>query len=636
MRQRGLFYAKQSLNVLVDAALINVAMYFALYLRFDTPHVPRAYLLPYLHVAPAFTALTLGIFIAFRVYHRLWQYASARDGLVLVVATTLSALLLSGLIYTTPGGAHYSRAVFALYWLLAIVLIGGLRFMRRSITEVRWSPQLGERKETLIIGAGKAGQMVAQELARHPEVGQAIGFLDDDPQKQGMQIGGLRVLGQLGDLREVVASMTVDQVILSMPSAGGSAVRVVVDEARGMGLRTRIVPGLNQMIDGQVRVNQIRDVQIEDLLQREPAHIDLGEIARYLTGRAVLVTGAGGTIGSELARQVARFGPSRLLLLGLDETSVFDIALEIERREPDVRLVPIVADLRDRQHLEQIFQRERPQVIFHAAAHKHVPLMEAQPDEAVRNNVGALWGLMDLADRYRVETFVFISTDKAVNPTSVYGATKRVGELMMSAYAGHSPTRFVAVRFGNVLGSRGSVIPIFQHQILQGGPVTVTHPEMVRYFMTSTEAAQLVIQAGAMGVGGEIFVLDMGEPIRIIDLAQNLVRLSGLKPGEDIDIVFTGMRPGEKLYEELLTREDRTRASRHERIFVARQDSVDERQVMRSVDTLVGMAEAGETDSIVRALGQLVPEYKPNRRDAVSDLTPPRKLEGGSVHAVER
>lgn len=636
MRQRGLFYAKQSLNVLVDAALINVAMYFALYLRFDTPHVPRAYLLPYLHVAPAFTALTLGIFIAFRVYHRLWQYASARDGLVLVVATTLSALLLSGLIYTTPGGAHYSRAVFALYWLLAIVLIGGLRFMRRSITEVRWSPQLGERKETLIIGAGKAGQMVAQELARHPEVGQAIGFLDDDPQKQGMQIGGLRVLGQLGDLREVVASMTVDQVILSMPSAGGSAVRVVVDEARGMGLRTRIVPGLNQMIDGQVRVNQIRDVQIEDLLQREPAHIDLGEIARYLTGRAVLVTGAGGTIGSELARQVARFGPSRLLLLGLDETSVFDIALEIERREPDVRLVPIVADLRDRQHLEQIFQRERPQVIFHAAAHKHVPLMEAQPDEAVRNNVGALWGLMDLADRYRVETFVFISTDKAVNPTSVYGATKRVGELMMSAYAGHSSTRFVAVRFGNVLGSRGSVIPIFQHQILQGGPVTVTHPEMVRYFMTSTEAAQLVIQAGAMGVGGEIFVLDMGEPIRIIDLAQNLVRLSGLKPGEDIDIVFTGMRPGEKLYEELLTREDRTRASRHERIFVARQDSVDERQVMRSVDTLVGMAEAGETDSIVRALGQLVPEYKPNRRDAVTDLAPARKLEGGSVHAVER
>lgn len=636
MRQRSLFYAKQSLNVLVDAALINVAMYFALYLRFDTPHVPRAYLLPYLHVAPAFTALTLGIFIAFRVYHRLWQYASARDGLVLVVATTLSALLLSGLIYTTPGGAHYSRAVFALYWLLAIVLIGGLRFMRRSITEVRWSPQLGERKETLIIGAGKAGQMVAQELARHPEVGQAIGFLDDDPQKQGMQIGGLRVLGQLGDLREVVASMTVDQVILSMPSAGGSAVRVVVDEARGMGLRTRIVPGLNQMIDGQVRVNQIRDVQIEDLLQREPAHIDLGEIARYLTGRAVLVTGAGGTIGSELARQVARFGPSRLLLLGLDETSVFDIALEIERREPDVRLVPIVADLRDRQHLEQIFQRERPQVIFHAAAHKHVPLMEAQPDEAVRNNVGALWGLMDLADRYRVETFVFISTDKAVNPTSVYGATKRVGELMMSAYAGHSSTRFVAVRFGNVLGSRGSVIPIFQHQILQGGPVTVTHPEMVRYFMTSTEAAQLVIQAGAMGVGGEIFVLDMGEPIRIIDLAQNLVRLSGLKPGEDIDIVFTGMRPGEKLYEELLTREDRTRASRHERIFVARQDSVDERQVMRSVDTLVGMAEAGETDSIVRALGQLVPEYKPNRRDAVTDLASPRKLEGGSVHAVER
>jgi FlaA1/EpsC-like NDP-sugar epimerase len=449
-------------------------------------------------------------------------------------------------------------------------------------------------------------------------VGHAVGFLDDDPQKQGMQMGTLRVRGRLADLEAVVGaedlqgptSGPVDQIIVAMPSVEGRVLRTVVEEARRLALRVRVVAGVNQMIDGQVRVSQIRDVEIEDLLQREPAHIDLAEIAGYITGRTVLVTGAGGSIGSELARQVARFDPGRLLLLGLDETSVFDIQQDVARLFPTVAAVPLVADLRDKPHLERLFERERPDVIFHAAAHKHVPLMEAQPDEAVRNNVGALWTLANLSDRYHVESFVFISTDKAVNPTSVYGATKRVGELLVEAYAAVSTPRFVSVRFGNVLGSRGSVVPIFQEQIRDGGPVTVTHPEMMRYFMTVTEAAQLVIQAGSMGHGGEIFVLDMGEPIRILDLASNLIRLSGLNPGQDIDIVITGLRPGEKLYEELLTPEDQTQATKHERIFVHNGQNFDRDNVLPLMELLVEAAHNDDERRIRYLLKEIVPEYQ--------------------------
>ena len=632
MAQRALFYAKLLLAMAVDAVLVNVAVYFALFLRFDTAHVPAAYLVPYLHVATWFTLGTIGLFLGLRIYHRLWQYASALDGLVLGLGVTLSALWLAALIYA-HGGAHYSRAVFALYWLVGLVLLGGVRFVRKSMNDVRWRLREQGAPRVLILGAGKAGQLVARELSRHPEVGRAIGFLDDDPQKRGMQLDGLRVLGRIDDMRAVAERFEIDQIIIAMPSVAGVGVRRLVEEARAAGIRARILPGLNQVIDGRVHVNQIRDIQIEDLLQRTPADIDLGEIASYLTGRTVLVTGAGGTIGSELARQVASFHPQQLVLLGLDETSVFNIHQEIGEMAPDLEAIPVVADLRDRVHVERLFQTVRPQVVFHAAAHKHVPLMEGQPDEAVRNNVGSLWALAEMADRYRTETFVFISTDKAVNPTSVYGATKRVGELLVTSYAGRSRTRFVTVRFGNVLGSRGSVVPTFQRQIQSGGPVTVTHPEMVRYFMTATEAAQLVIQAGAMGRGGEIFVLDMGEPLRILDLAMNLIRLSGLTPGQDIEIVFTGVRPGEKLYEEPLTREDRARASRHQRIFVASQDPIDPDWVLREGDRLLSLAEQGESRPIVTALLQLVPEYRPNRRDWVTMLG--RLEEGGPAHALD-
>ncbi len=611
LSQRAQVYLKILFAMMMDAAMINVSMFLAMYLRFDVPRIPAVYLTPYQHIAIVFTMASVLLFWTMRIYHRLWQYAGSRDAQVLIAAVLGSALLL-GIGLFLAGASHYPRGVYLLYALFSLALVGGWRFLLRSYYDFTWIPRSLNAPRILIVGAGKAGQRVAQELSRHPEVGIAVGFLDDDTLKRGMQIGALKVLGTSQQLRQVVRDERVDQVLFAIPSASGRVLRPMVEQCRQLDVKVRTLPAINQMIGGQVLVSQIRDVQIEDLLQRDPSVIDLGGIAGYITGRTVLVTGAGGSIGSELARQVASFSPQSLLLLGLDETSIFEIDREIRVRFPDLEVVPIVSDLRDAKRLEQILLKHRPQVVFHAAAHKHVPLMEIQPAEAVHNNVKGLWQLVDMSHRMKVETFVFISTDKAVNPTSVYGATKRIGEILVSIYAERSKTRFVTVRFGNVLGSRGSVIPTFQHQISQGGPVTITHPDMVRYFMTVAEASQLVIQAGAMGSGGETFVLDMGEPIKIMELATNLIRLSGLKPGQDIDIVVTGLRPGEKLYEELLTPEDQTQATKHERIFVHNGQSYDYDEVVPQLEELVDASIRDDQARILSLLKAIVPEYRPN------------------------
>lgn len=454
--------------MLVDAALINFAVFLALYLRFNTAHLPAADLNPYLAVAPLFTILTILLFWITRLYHRLWRYAGVRDAQVVIFSVVGSALVLGILLFSTRT-TNYARAIYVLYALLAVALVGGWRFLIHSFYNVHWNSTRPQQDRILIVGAGKAGQLVAQELHRHPEVGVAVGFLDDALQKAGMRIASLKVVGRTENLPQVVRDLYIDQVLLAIPSASGAVIRPLVDKCRDLDVKVRIVPGLTQMINGRVLVDQIRDVKIDDLLQREPFRVDMAEIAGYLTNRVVMVTGAGGTIGAELARQIAVYAPARLLLVGLDETDIFAIDWEMREHFPNVWTCPIVADLRDGARLERIFAEHHPQVVFHAAAHKHVALMETQVDEAIYNNVAALWQIVDQSYRSGVETFVFISSDKAVNPVGVYGATKRVGELLISAYATRAKTRFLTVRFGNVLGSRGSVVPIFQEQIRNGG-----------------------------------------------------------------------------------------------------------------------------------------------------------------------
>ncbi|WP_456480951.1 polysaccharide biosynthesis protein, partial [Oceanithermus sp.] len=499
---------------------------------------------------------------------------------------------------------------------LALLLLGGARLAGRILFEraqlARSQPPHSGSRRVLIIGAGEAGTMLAREMLRHPESGLVpIGFLDDDPSKQRQRFVGLPVLGNIEDLPRVALKAHADEVLIAIPSAPGKVVRRVVELAQRTGLRHRIVPGIYEILSGKVAISQIRDVDVEDLLRRNPVQLDTSEIAGYLEGRVVLITGAGGSIGSEIVRQVARFRPRRILLLGRGENSLYQIERELERTWPELDWRTIVADVRDREKMQHVFATYAPEVVFHAAAHKHVPMMEANPDEAVFNNVGGTKNVVELALEHGVGRFVNISTDKAVNPTSVMGASKRVAEYLVqwAAQQAKPGQAFVSVRFGNVLGSRGSVIPLFKEQIASGGPVTVTHREMTRYFMTIPEAAQLVLQAGGLGDNGAVYVLDMGEPVRIADLARDLIQLSGLEPGVDIEIVFTGIRPGEKLFEELLTAEEGTEASKHQQIFIARTSLADLDQRLELLSELFAAARSRDPKRIRAAFKRLVPTY---------------------------
>jgi len=449
---------------------------------------------------------------------------------------------------------------------------------------------------------------------RHPEAGLfPVGFLDDDQSKKGMKLLGLPILGRINELGKIVKRNKIDEVLIAIPSAPGKVVRRVVDLAQESGVKHRIVPGIYEILSGKVSISQIRDVDVEDLLRREPVRLRIEEIARYIEERVVLVTGAGGSIGSEIVRQVARFRPRRVILLGRGENSLYLIEKELQQSWPKLNWRTVVADIRDREKIEYVFSKYEPQVVFHAAAHKHVPMMEENPDEAVFNNIIGTKNVVEVSLASGVERFVNISTDKAVNPTSIMGASKRVAEYIVQIAASQTGAgkSFVSVRFGNVLGSRGSVIPLFKQQIQRGGPVTVTHPEMTRYFMTIPEAAQLVLQAGGMGNNGAVYVLDMGEPVRIVDLARDLIKLSGLIPGEDIKIEYTGIRPGEKLYEELLTAEEGTEASKHEKIYVAKVTSGTPEVVFRKIEELVSCAHDRNPECIRRVFKELIPTYMP-------------------------
>lgn len=607
--------ARSRVLFLVDLILIVIAALGSFALRTDLGplfnyYLPQAYWLigVSLVIAPV-------VFHFFGLYRRLWVYASVHELKLVVVAVTTSSVVISLIIVLLRAVQklpYFPRSTLPIEWLLLLILIGGARFSLRVLSEslsTSHETSAGTRR-VLVVGAGDAGALVVREMQKNAQLRlQPVCFLDDDPDKQKQQIHGVPVVGALEDLPRTVVARRIHEVIIAIPSAPGRVIRQVAETCRQRGIPFRTMPGIYELIGGKVNVSRLREVEITDLLRREPAHIEDTKIGVNLSGRRVLVTGAGGSIGSELCRQIARWMPASLLLLGHGENSIFETLLEIEENFPSLPIIPIIADIRDLDRLNIVFDETRPQVVFHTAAHKHVPLMEVNVEEAITNNVIGTRNVVEAALNFGVERLVMISTDKAIRPSSVYGATKRLAELLVLDAANRSGLPYSVVRFGNVLGSRGSVVPLFKRQIAHGGPVTVTHPEMKRYFMTIPEAVHLVLQAFSMGQGGEVFVLNMGEQVRILDLAEDLIRLSGLEPYKDIDIVFTGIRPGEKLSEELWDRWARYEPTQHpDIVLLADEDVLTGEALHRVVNELVHLAREGDSASIIRVLDECIPQ----------------------------
>lgn len=597
----------------LDIISAIIAALVSIYLRFDGNLIPQNYLSMLVGQLPFFVMITIVSFFLFKLYSRVCRYAGSSELLAIVGANFAGAIC--WFIFSVLVEAVLPRSIYILTALVLTFFVGGTRLSLRVYSYLTSKPQYIQRTQklnkVLVIGAGDAGAMLAREIERyHSGKRKIIGFIDDDRDKQGKTMFGIRVLGSRYDIEQVVADTDANEIIIAMPSVKGKEIKEIIDVCKNTNCKLTILPGVYEIIEGTVSVNQLRPVEVEDLLGRDPVKLDTKNVSAYITGKVVLITGAGGSIGSEICRQVAKMQPKKMLLLGKGENSIYEISQELSIEYPQIRKVPIIADVRDEERINGIMDYFHPHVVFHAAAHKHVPLMEYQPMEAVRNNVLGTKVVAEAASKNGVETFVMISTDKAVNPTSVMGCTKRVAEMFVQSMNSISETRFAAVRFGNVLGSRGSVIPLFKKQIAKGGPVTVTHPDMKRYFMTIPEASQLVLQAGAMAEGGEVFVLDMGEPVKIYDLARDMITLSGMIPEVDIEIKFTGLRPGEKLFEELLSAEDGTEATQHKKIFTAMIKCVDKTKLDFQIRRLL---EQTTGDNVVEVLKETVPTYRPNR-----------------------
>jgi len=518
----------------------------------------------------------------YRLYHKAWEYASVGE-LVTIVKSVTFSIGTAAIVQLLVSGNVYVRVLF-ITWLLHMCLIGGSRFSWR-IVRGRFIKSNVTKKNALIIGAGSAGTMLVRQLLKNNDSElKPVAFVDDDATKQKLQIYGVTVLGKTENIPEIVNNKEIDHIIIAIPSLSKHEIQKIYQECSKTKAQTKIMPMIEDIVTGKVSVNQFRDVQVEDLLGRDPVQLDIQSISKKLSGKTILVTGAGGSIGSEICRQVSKFKPKKILLLGHGENSIYSIDMELRNRyQNEFEIIPIIADIQDRNRIFHVMEEHKPNVIYHAAAHKHVPLMEYNPKEAVKNNVIGTKNVAEAADTFGVDTFVLISSDKAVNPTNVMGSTKRIAEMVIQELDKHSQTKFVAVRFGNVLGSRGSVIPLFKKQIQVGGPVTVTHPEMTRYFMTIPEASRLVMQAGALASGGEIFVLDMGEPVKIVDLAKNLIRLSGYTE-EEIGIKYSGIRPGEKMYEELLGKNEVDSEAVFPKIFVGKSVKVNYSRVSTLIE----------------------------------------------------
>uniref|UniRef100_C6E0J8 Polysaccharide biosynthesis protein CapD n=1 Tax=Geobacter sp. (strain M21) TaxID=443144 RepID=C6E0J8_GEOSM len=631
-----MFRTRRILVFFLDVALIVAAFVLAFLLRFDF-QIPADQSSALLQGLLIILVAKPVIFIASGMYRCIWRYASLQDAYEIFKAVTLSSVVSAFTFLFMKGPFALPRSIYFLDWFLLFSMVACSRLLWRVYRETKFLPSLHKGKKTLIIGAGEAGNLLLKEIRKEADSPyNVIGFVDDDIEKRGMRLSGVRVLGGTSRLCALVRKHAIEEVIFAIPSGDRELMRRVIANCERGKARFKTLPGITAIVDGKVSMSQIKDVEIEDLLGRDPVLLDQTAIRNYLTDKRVLVTGAAGSIGSEICRQVARFKPAKLVLFDHAETPLFYIEKELAASFPDLRLIPMVGDVKNQERVEAVFDEFCPEVVFHAAAYKHVAMMEYNPAEAVLNNVLGSRIVADAAHKTKVRNFVMVSTDKAVNPTNVMGATKRSAEIYVQALAAKSQTKFTTVRFGNVLGSNGSVIPLFKEQIKNGGPVTVTHSDVVRYFMTIPEASQLVMQAGCIGRGGEIFVLDMGDPVRILSLAEELIRLSGLVPYKEMDIQFTGLKPGEKLFEELLINGEGIKPTSHKKIRVMAPVETDLRRVSQDFDEMFAHARNQDIGELLKALRRIVPEFVPRYEFDVAppmafqrvrpDLFPPQKL----------
>lgn len=605
--------------VLYDALLITASLIFAFLLKFEfnLGHNYKYFLL--VSLIPVIIIMITFNYV-FGLYNNVWKYASIEELLSIIYSVSISNIvfilysyiinlkLFKAPIYRFPFTVHI------IFWILCILTEGGSRFLLRISNEKSSNVKSDKvSKNLLIVGAGDAAAMMIKELKKHSDLNYNIkGLIDDDKTKKLKRIGGIKVLGNRNDIKRITEELKIDEIIIAIPSVDNKETKEIINLCKATKCKLKIIPGIYEIVTGKVNISQIRDVSIDDLLGREEVKLNTGNIKNYIENKTVLVTGGGGSIGSELCRQIANFNPALLVIVDIYENNVYDLQMELNYNFPDLNKEIVIASIRDKDKMDAVFNRLIPDVVFHAAAHKHVPLMEDNPEEAIKNNILGTYNILKLCDKYSVKKFVQISTDKAVNPTNVMGATKRFCEIMVQAFDRVSETEYVAVRFGNVLGSNGSVIPLFKEQIKRGGPVTVTHPEINRFFMTIPEASQLVIQAGAMAKGGEIFVLDMGEPVKIVDLAKDLIKLSGFELNKDIKIEYTGLRPGEKLYEELLTSEVALTTTEHNKIFIEKPDEFTMEYIDGAIEEfkIVSYKNKG---LIIKTLKKFVPTYCNNK-----------------------
>lgn len=601
--------------IIMDVMAVLVASFGALFIRFEFRFsaIPQEYIAGYDRILPWTMAVTVLCNLIWRLYKSVWRYASATELINIVFSGVCAAVGQILLCYFLR--AEMPKSYYVLYWFFLSGLLCCIRFgyrLLRVINSKRTSLFGGKSKiNVMIIGAGAAASMIMREIESSPYINLRVKCIIDDKQgSKGQLFRGIPIVGDREQIPRAVSEFGIDEIIFAIPSAGNSVRKEILDICKETGCKLRTIPGTYQLINGEVSVSKLREVEIEDLLGRDPIRINTEEIMDYVSGKTVLVTGGGGSIGSELCRQIAAHRPKQLIILDIYENNAYDIQQELVRKYPKLNLEVLIASVRNTKRMNQIFEEYKPDIVYHAAAHKHVPLMETSPNEAVKNNVLGTWKVVQAADKWKVKRFVMISTDKAVNPTNIMGATKRICEMIVQTYNNHSATEFVAVRFGNVLGSNGSVIPLFKKQIAAGGPVTVTDPNIIRYFMTIPEAVSLVLQAGAYAKGGEIFVLDMGEPVKIVDLAKNLIKLSGYKVGEDIEIEFTGLRPGEKLYEERLMAEEGMQKTANKMISIGKPIKFDEDKFMMQLENLKAYVE-NEPADIREWVKEIVPTYVP-------------------------